>query len=617
MSKPMRTKAAAFFHILLLRDSPLMSKLLVYSGVIIVLPLLCVGLILYRESSQVLEREARHFSWQMIDQIKMSIEDYLRDFEIDTIKILNHPDTVQFIQAKTDLTSEPDYDMEILAANVLRNSAYSRSDVVNISLIVNDAQVISSSDRSDSRQVLSLTREHWYYDVPTTGKPTIRGRVIEWNGKRQPVISIMKRVVHPGTLRPYGMLIIDLNYKRLNDVVRQVRIGESGQGYVFIVSDEGKYIYHLNDNLIGTQVSDGIMEALDKDTSGSVVLHEGTKKLLTYSRIESLGWNVSTSINYSDLMSSTSYIGRTILLTSVIFVLLAFIPSIGFSASIVRPIKRLHRYMKRVEIGILNDQVSVESQDEVGKLTHGFNKMVLRLSELLDEIYVSKLRETELELQQKETELQMLQAQINPHFLYNSLENIRGMALENDMDDIATMSSSLAQLLRYNVKGKQDFVTVKQELEIGELYLRIQKLRFDDKLEYHIDLPPWAEQQLIAKFTLQPLIENSIVHAVEQQLITTHISVKAQLLDDKYFAVMVSDTGPGISNQQYRQLLDCLSDEKCISRQTGSIGLLNVHKRIRHFFGDDCGLFIMPVPQGFTIGVRLPLHFHNEQEMRE
>jgi two-component system sensor histidine kinase YesM len=615
MNPLMIKKIQAWLRKLMLRDKPLMTKLMVYSGILVVLPMLLVGIISYRESSQMLEREAREYSWQIIEQVQHYVEDYFRNYEIDTLKIINHPDTAEYLRtaARGEINNE---DMIGNVREVLMNSAYSRSDVENITLILEQGQVISSSDEGEIATVQDLKDEYWYESIPPSGVPRVFGRIIPWKDRQEPVISIVKRIVSPRTLKPFGMLIIDVNYKRLQDVARKVQLGESGKGYLFIVDEQGRYVYHPSHTVIGTAVNPDIVKVLQNTDSGSLITHEKQRNLLTFSTSESLDWQIVTSISYQELMKSTEYIGRTLFMTTAIFMVLAYILSIGFAASLVRPIKRLHQYMKRVEIGDLRGNMTVDSKDEIGVLSHGFNKMVERLSELLDEIYFSKLKETEMHLRQKDTELQMLQSQINPHFLYNSLETIRGMALEHDMDEISMMSASLARLLRYNVKGSSLSVSVKQEIEIAEIYLKIQKFRFEDRLDYVFDLPPWVMEEQMAKFTLQPLIENSIVHGLEHQLGTLQVKLTAERMNDHCFVIYITDTGPGIAPEKLYTLIQELESKESQNAQLGRIGLMNVHRRVRHIFGEQYGITIASeMGNGTRIGVVLPgLDQHRRKE---
>ncbi|MDQ8737254.1 sensor histidine kinase [Paenibacillus sp. LHD-38] len=593
-------------QIILLRDRSLMTKLLVFSALLVVLPMLFVGLISYRQSSQVLEREARDYSLQIIDQVQLYVEDYLRDFEINTLKIINHPDTVNFLKMETREEVESSEIVKSIR-NLLKNSAYSRSDILNITIILDDIQVVDSADDADDESALNLRSEYWYNTIPQSGEPKIISRLIHWKQEELAVISVMKRIVSPQTLKPFGMLIIDVNYKRLQDVAYRVKPGKSG--YLSIVNEQGLYVYHPNFSLIGQQANAMDVQEMQLKSSGSLISVDKSKNLLTFSRSDILKWYFVTSIPYDELMSGTDYIGRTILFTTIGFMLVAYVLSIGFAASLVKPIKRLHEYIKRVEIGDFSCKVSVDSKDEIGLLSHGFNKMVERLSRLLEEIYFSKLKATELNLRQKDTELKMLQAQINPHFLYNSLDTIRGMALLYDRDEISVMAASLARLLRYNVKEEAPQVTVRQEVEIGDIYLRIQKFRFEEKLDYLVDIPDWALDQKIAKFTLQPLIENCIVHGLEPRSGTTHIVISAERSPDNgIFTLLITDSGPGIHPAMLSELIQKLDLREGIELTGKHIGLMNVHRRIRLIHGDEYGLFIVSQPgEGTTVGINLPL----------
>jgi len=449
--------------------------------------------------------------------------------------------------------------------------------------------------------------EYWYNTIPSSGEPKIISRLIMKDQDEQPVISIFKRIVNPQTLKPFGMLIIDVNYKRLQDVAYKVQPGETG--YLFMLDEQGYYVYHPDYKKIGQKGNEDDVQAMQEKTSGSIISAIQPHSLLTFSRSSILKWQLVTSIPYDELMRGTEYIGKTILFTTIIFMIIAYLMVIGFAASLVKPIKQLHEYIKRVEIGDFSGKVTVNSKDEIGMLSHGFNKMVDRLSRLLEEIYFSKLKAAELGLRQKDTELKMLQAQINPHFLYNSLETIRGMALESDMDEISVMAASLARLLRYNIKEESSQMTVRQEVEIGEIYLRIQKFRFEEKLIYSFDIPEWAMEQNIVKFTLQPLIENCIVHGLEQSAGVTMITISAsRSVLPNTFEIRIADTGPGIEESKMSGLIYKLEHDEEIELTSQHIGIMNVHRRIRFIFGESYGLFIESQSgSGTTVGIRLPL----------
>ncbi|MDG5785986.1 sensor histidine kinase [Evansella sp. AB-P1] len=596
-------KKNTFLRILLMIDRPLTEKMIVIFTVIVVVPLITVGYISYMHSSKVLEHEAREYNWQMIEQVKMYTEDYLRDYEITTLKIVNHPDTIDFLRMSSENEME-ERGMNQLITNVLRNHAFSQSDIANITLVLENKAIVDSAGLANRETASQLMEESWYSTITGVGGPSIVSRVIQWHGRELPVISVVKRIANPQTLQPFGMLIIDLNYQRLRDVARQITPGKSG--YLFIVDQEGRYVYHPSTSKIGTEYTTEYQELMQGETSGSFLNSYKEPDLITYSQSSQLDWTLATATPFHEVTEGIDYIKDIIFKTVIISLLVVFIIAYSFSTNILRPIKRLQKYMQRVEDGNFSRRVPVESIDEVGQLSDGFNKMMDQISSLVHEVYNAQIRETELRLRQKETELKALQSQMNPHFLYNSLETIRGMALESDKDDIATISSSMGKLLRYNLREQNNIVKIEQEKEMIQLYLRIQKYRFEDKVSYNINLPDWCMEQRISRFSLQPLIENCIVHVVEPCAGRTMIEVTAEKQSEAAFVLWIKDTGKGMTTEIIERLQKDL-DKKDISTGGSHIGMVNVHRRNQLNFGEKYGLVIKDTNgNGTVIGIHLP-----------
>ncbi|WP_438445226.1 cache domain-containing sensor histidine kinase [Gorillibacterium sp. sgz5001074] len=591
-----------FMQKIFLRNRPLVTRLLVSSAILVIIPMLMIGIISYHRSSTVLENETRQYSWQIIEQVKSHVEHYVRDIEIISLKIINHPDMVRLIKMNP-------LDEAGLAAirqpvsQLLQNSAYSRSDISNISLFMNDGLMVDLRGDYSTKPMAQLKDEYWYKSAPANGEPMLVSRVTQWRGGSEPVISIVKRLVSPHTLSPIGMLVIDVNYKRFQEIADLVTIGKTG--YMVIMDSQGHYVYHPDLSQLGTKAQLEGMDAMQKNGHGSFVTSSPVSDFLTYSHSTFLGWTLVTSIPYLEMTAGADYIGRTIIYCIAVTLGIAYLFGIGLASSIIGPVRQLQRLMKSVELGDFKKKAVVSSRDELGMLAHGFNKMVGNLSELLDQIYFSKLRETEMTLQQKETELKMLQAQVNPHFLYNSLETIRGMALDRGMDDISDMASSLARLLRYNLKSTSPYVTLKDELEICEMYLRIQKFRFEDKLEYEFDVPELYRSEKIAKFSIQPIVENCVVHGYEAGSGMTRIRISAQVQADRLY-VNVEDSGAGIPQEQLIHIRENLLDGG--PETAGNhIGLRNVHRRIAHLFGESYGISVDSIlGKGTRVSLCLP-----------
>lgn len=599
-------KTAEFIErYVLLKNQSLMTKLCIFSSFLVIFPVLSVGIISYKRSSVELEHELRQYSGQIIDQVESHIEYYLQDFEITSLKIINSPELSSLLK-----NEKSDYLVET-ERNTLKNAAYSRADISNITVLVDDNIVIDTLGLRNYYPSTKIKEEYWYSSVPLNGMTMLVTRTLKLKNKEQPVISLVRRLYNPDTLLPVGMLIIDINFRRIEEISNKVTI--SRNGYFFILDAKGHYVYHPDYSKLGKKVEFRQLSQLQNKESSTQILKNARKDFVTYTYSPNIGWSFITAVPYKDLTGGIIQIGRTIVMTIIISLILAYSVGFGFATSLIRPIRRLKKFMKEVEIGNLSGRVPVESKDEIGQLSAGFNNTVEKLSNLLEEVYVSKLRETEMSLKQKEIEIKMLQSQMNPHFLYNSLETIRGMALEEGQENIATMSFSLAMLLRYNLKNDSSTVSLGEEIKFCQTYLQIQKFRFEDRFEYEIDIPPWAIEQEVVKFSLQPIVENCFVHAYGQSFQKFKIKLAVISKCESTFTIQIEDTGAGIPNH----ILDELSrklEQKATNSDGKHIGLLNVQQRIHYVFGAEFGLSVRSqLGAGTVVEMELPMKENTEE----
>ena len=588
------------------RNQPLSRKLFSFFAIMIIVPMIIVGLISYFQSAEILEDQARVHNLQAIEQVESHIEYYVRDFEISTLKILNHPDMQRFLRMRSHEEVEQSKIRKDIA-NLLRAETYSRPDISYVTVILDNVQIIDSIGSRSPYPASELAGEYWYDSLPTNGLPLIISRSIQWPDHREQVISIIRRIHSPYTLQPIGMIIIDINFKRLQEVSEKFKAADR---YFFILDRKGHYVYHPDAEKMGKQAEyPKISDSIDKQ-DGVLVADNEEAFFLTYSFSPYLGWTFVTSTPYAEFHRGAGHIGRTIAVTVIAALLVAYILGIAFAASVIAPLRRLQRFMKRVEKGDFGEKVSVDSTDEIGQLSSGFNRMVERLSTLMEEVYFSKRRETEAVLQHKEMEVKVLQSQINPHFLCNSLETIRGMALDANNENVATMAASLGTLLRYNLRNTSPTVSLKEEIGFCKVYLRIQQFRFEDHFSYEFCVPEWAMPLSIVKFSLQPLVENCLIHSIHASGKPTHIQISAEQVEDIGFTVCVSDTGAGIDPDVLEKIRRDL-DETDVSSGGANLGIINVHRRIKHLFGEQYGVKIdSSLGEGTQVIVSLPMVVH-------
>jgi two-component system, sensor histidine kinase YesM len=597
----------------LLKNQSLMIKLCVFSSFLVIFPVISVGVISYNRSAIELENVLRQSSSQVIDQVESHIEYYLQDFEITSLKIINSPELSSLLKLKTsenkDRLIEP-------TRNTLKAAEYSRADISNITIILDDHdQVIDTLGKRNFYPAMKMKEEYWYSSVPLNGMSMLVMRKLKLENKEQPVISLVRRLYNPQTLLPVGMLIIDINFRRIEEISNKVTI--SRNGYFSILDANGHYVYHPDYSKLGKKVEFKELSNLKTEGNSTEILQNERRDFVTYTFSHNLGWRFLSAVPYRDLTGGIIQIEKAISLTIFFSLIIAYLIGFGFATSIIRPIRRLQYFMKEVEIGNLNGRVQVDSNDEIGQLTAGFNKTVEKLSNLLEEVYVSKLREAEMSLKQKEVELKMLQSQMNPHFLYNSLETIRGMALEENQENIATMSYSLGKLLRYNLNNHSSTVSFREEMNFCEMYLQIQKFRFEDRFEFMFDIPQWAMELKVVKFSLQPLVENCFVHGYGPHTRKLKIVISVFRQSESSFVIRIFDTGKGIQDRILEEINKRM-DLKTGTSDGENIGIINVHQRIHYLFGPEYGITIQSVQgSGTEVLIHLPILDHHVEGERE
>ena len=276
-----------------------------------------------------------------------------------------------------------------------------------------------------------------------------------------------------------------------------------------------------------------------------------------------------------ELLRSQDRIYKTYLLIAAAALILALVFALQLSRSIAGPIRRLMQTMRRVEDGDLHVRSQVSSRTELGQLSDSFDHMIAKTAELMDE----RLRSEE---QKRKSEWKALQAQNQPHFLYNPLDSIIWMSHAGRNAEVVEMTSALALLLRSSIGDGSDTNTLKKEIAHVRSYLTIQKMRYNEKLRYEIDLDPQTEDCLLPKLILQPLVENAIYHGikVKQQGGTVRIE---SLLEEDRLLITVEDDGVGMTPEQ----LETILDKKESDAESTKIGVYNVNERLQLFFGPD------------------------------
>ncbi|SDD24510.1 Histidine kinase-, DNA gyrase B-, and HSP90-like ATPase [Paenibacillus sp. UNCCL117] len=433
-----------------------------------------------------------------------------------------------------------------------------------------------------------------------------------WSGVREDneeqILRLTQRLNHHSQ-RACLFAAIDVDVRLLEAFVRL----DSSQSRLVVSLPDGGIVFDSSEaGAFGGRLEDQWFYADGSPVeTGRVVREDGKEywaaERTLQSRNSVRGIRIVSLTPLNQLAMGAREMRATALLLLLVAIGLFVIVNYLITSGLTRRLIGLSVKMRKTDIENLQPIEAVEGNDEVSQLGRRFNEMVGRMQRLITEVYESKLERQELELRTKESQLYALQTQVNPHYLFNTLNAIRGNLLEKGDRENAEIVTLLARSFR-NVLGKSgQMVTLAEELDIVETYLKIQAFRFADRLSYSLAVPRPLHRIGVPKLSLQTLVENAIVHALEPSAGSIHIAIRAVLGRESGFTLTVEDNGPGIAPEQLaaiRERLDAPDQPEDAYR----IGLRNVHQRLRQSFGPAYGLRVeSEAGQGARLSLILPL----------
>ncbi|MBU5671642.1 cache domain-containing sensor histidine kinase [Paenibacillus brevis] len=574
-------------------------KLLLYFVFTVTFSILTLGLwgsALYKES---IEEETHSHTIQMMNQVQRNIEIYLDEMD-NVIHYLTKEDTViEFMRGKELQEGSLD---ELVALVKQRELLYElkRPEIAGI-LVVNRSNLYASNTMERITRD-PLTEEEWYRAA--VGNPDQLhlfshpiGRNIKMKGQpnlsADQVLSIVRAVKDPVTAEIIGVILIDMRLDFIERNVESVSLGKSG--FIFIMDEMDGVVYSPVNRLVYRIKGEWLT-----GESGSLIKPIfGKEYQIFYNSFNGTGWRIVGTIPLSELLKVVTDLQTATVIVAMFTLLVAFIVSWFFTNSIVRPVDKLRSLMRKVEEGELYIRFPGKSKDEIGQLGNSFNKMVQEIENLINMVYLEQR-------EKREAELKALQAQIKPHFLYNTLDTIQWMAQDRDAQDIVEMVIALTNLFRIGLSKGNEIIGLSKELEHVESYLVIQMARYENKLTYEMDVPAEIRGYQVVKIILQPLVENAIYHGIKLKPGTGKILIRGRIKDNS-LTLEVLDDGIGMTEEKLRQVREDLQHVRQSERNSG-YGLFNVHERILLSYGPSYGISIdSTLGQGTVIVVRLPL----------
>ncbi len=412
------------------------------------------------------------------------------------------------------------------------------------------------------------------------------------------VISVGTAIVRPVTRDVLGVIIVDVDRAAIAELCGNVKIGQTG--YFSVISSDREYIFPAGRTISDDHLSAKNIDRIANNDRGYLIesMPNGDE-LFVFATLRSTGWKLVGRVNLREIMASAYQIRNTTLL--VMFLTIAFTILLYFfiSDALTHPIRDLKDKMKEAETGNLDVIANYTNRDEIADLSHSFNRMIAEIRELL----ARSIKEHE---DRKKFELTALQAQINPHFLYNTLDAIVWMTEANKKAEVVRLTKALSSFFRISLSKGEEWIPVEDEIKHVRSYLLIQKMRHRDLLEYEICADDAILPYKVLKLTLQPVVENAIEHGIKNKRGGGTVRIDARISDGELL-LEVNDDGIGMTPDRLQCVLRELSEGASESAHDGGYGLKNVHSRIRLYYGAEWGITLRSERGGGTqVLIRLP-----------
>ena len=558
-----------------------------------VVGMIFMGLALFFRFSANTNAQMAENSQRVLAQVNLNLDMYLR-------RMMRLSDTAYYSVIKDADLAEEDLSeaLDLLYEN-------NRDALVSIALFSEEGDLIASTPLVGLKNSVNPEKESWFTTAMDRienlhfSTPHVQNLFEDPDYQYRWVVSLSRQVemTRAGAIES-GVLLVDMSFGGIEQICKDVDL--SSTGYLYLIDGDGEIIYHPRQQLIYAGLLEENNLAAAGYTDGS---HQetfgGTRREVTVKTVGYTGWKLVGVVPSENLWDNYGQLVLFFLFVVLFSVFLLVFVNLRLSEWITAPVKKLDRAVKALEAGEQVADFDVGGPGEVEHLSHSVRSMVSTMRHLMDDII-------EQEEQKRRSELEVLQSQINPHFLYNTLDSVIWMTENGRTDDAVVMLTSLARFFRISLSRGSSIIPIRDELEHARHYLTIQKMRYKNKFSATITAEDGVESLYTIKLIVQPILENAIYHGMAYADGDGEITVRA-FRDGGDVLIEVSDNGPGMPEEVVESLLDPNGPAAAAGAKGSGIGFRNVHRRIRLTFGADYGLTIFSEPDdGTTVRIRLP-----------
>lgn len=576
------------------------NKLLFAFMLLIFVPITFVSVLSNLKTSEIIEKQIIESTTQAFEQVNNFIS-----YRLDAVKEVS---SMLYLNKDIQRIMGKGYDNYPILEQIndhrklveIISSVQNSKDVFGIRMYIDNGSVYSNEGFTFINEN-TVKYEEWYKNV-LAGKGAVYWRPTyaykDFSKGNQNLISCVRTINSDGfSGRSLGAISVDVSEESIYTIIKQV--SSSWYGELFLIDSEGNIISSLDRASVGTNISNQkvFAEISNLDTGYKKINYEKKSSILYSRQLELTGWQLVAIIPLKEILLPSKQVLNYLLAIIIFVTLIAVTVAFYISNGITKRINQLIKNMKKIEKENWDVNISIDSNDEIGVLQKHFNYMVSHIKRLIREKYQG-------EIDKKNAELKALQAQINPHFLYNTLDMVNWLSYKYNAQDISSIIENLAKFFKISLSNGRDIISIRDELTHVRIYLDIQNKRFGESIAAVFDVSKEIEELATVKLILQPIVENAILHGIQEKEDKTGvISITGRVENNKVILV-VKDDGIGIEEASLKGLLH--------NNKSKGYGVKNVNERIRLYFGEDNGLFYESIPgKGTKVTLVFPVVPYN------
>jgi len=533
-----------------------------------------------------LESRAKENMSNILQQTNKLIDVRINEILNTSNLIFNDPNIVGLFEGTQEAPPD-DYYLTKTASPVINKYVLSNPGIVSIMLVNKKRNwFIPSADFDYYASGVSAYIQHYYTyanEKFTRGIIWVPSHAIDYSSREHSHEKIIKLVrdIYDPNIDYVATIIINVSERSISDLFRNVNTPDST---VFYVIDQESHVISGTDrlHLDDSEEAGPFLTAVGKRDGSMIANFRGKPYLFVFHKLEGVDWVTVGAVPIEELLKDQDKIVGGIRIFVLILLVVSIIGTWALSRSITKPIRKLTGIMQDVRSGNLDIKAEINAQDEIGMLGHSFNTMLNRIGELLDQLKESHEKE-------KRAEIRALQANINPHFLYNTLESVIWLAESRDYEEITELISKLGKYYRLSLSRGMDVVKIRDELDHAEHYLAIERIRGGDKFAYTIDAAEEILEYECPKLILQPLVENALHHGILPKEGRGIINIGGRK-EGEFIVLTVQDNGKGIAQERLDEIAELFRSGRSFELPS-SYGIKNVNERLQLKYGMDCGLF--------------------------